>query len=372
MVMPPSVPPERPLTRRMPSGVETISSCACEPGVAASSKPSPTSTPLIAWMPISAPASRESSRRSQCTCEPRPGGSPWTTTSTTPPSVSPSLWAWSIAVDHRRGGVGVEAADRVVVEAGHVVGLGHRAGRRTDAAELDHVRDDPGADGLLEEVAATRPSATRAAVSRAEARSRIGRASSKSYFCMPTRSAWPGRGRVSGALRASASSSAGSTGSADITLLPLGPLGVADLDRDRAALRLAVADAADQRDLVLLELHPGAAAVAEPAPRERVGDVVRRHLDVGGQPLEDRDQGGAVGLARGEPTQHGASVSRRFGRRRRSPGDEIAPDRRTDGQAGQRADQQERPEGVRRPQHCRSRRTSAMTNPDTANARNPP
>ena len=36
---------------------------------------------------------------------------------------------------------------------------------------------------------ATCPSATRAAVSRAEARSRIGRASSKAYFCMPTRSA---------------------------------------------------------------------------------------------------------------------------------------------------------------------------------------
>ena len=36
---------------------------------------------------------------------------------------------------------------------------------------------------------ATAPSATRAAVSRAEARSRIGRASSKPYFCMPARSA---------------------------------------------------------------------------------------------------------------------------------------------------------------------------------------
>ena len=69
---------------------------------------------------------------------------------------------------------------------------------------------------------ATAPSATRAAVSRAEARSRIGRASSKSYFCMPTRSACPGRGRVSAALRASASSSASSTGSADITFSHFG------------------------------------------------------------------------------------------------------------------------------------------------------
>jgi hypothetical protein len=69
---------------------------------------------------------------------------------------------------------------------------------------------------------ATRPSATRAAVSRAEARSRIGRDSSKSYFCMPARSAWPGRGRVSGALRPVSLSSPGSTGSADMTFSHFG------------------------------------------------------------------------------------------------------------------------------------------------------
>ena len=56
----------------------------------------------------------------------------------------------------------------------------------------------------------------------ADARSKIGRASSKSYFCIPTRSACPGRGRVSGALRASASSSLCGTGSADITFSHLG------------------------------------------------------------------------------------------------------------------------------------------------------
>ena len=67
VLMPPSVPPERPLVRRTSPSSATISSCACDPGVRASSKPSPSSTPLIAWMPISAPASLESSRRSQCT-----------------------------------------------------------------------------------------------------------------------------------------------------------------------------------------------------------------------------------------------------------------------------------------------------------------
>ena len=45
---------------------------------------------------------------------------------------------------------------------------------------------------------ATPPAATRAAVSRALARSRIGRRSSVPYLSIPARSAWPGRGRVIG------------------------------------------------------------------------------------------------------------------------------------------------------------------------------
>ena len=87
--------PDRPEARVMPPCSATISSCAALPRLRARSKPSPTSTPLIAWIPISAAASWASSRRSQWTCEPRPGGSPQTTTSTTPPSVSPSFWAAS-------------------------------------------------------------------------------------------------------------------------------------------------------------------------------------------------------------------------------------------------------------------------------------
>jgi hypothetical protein len=43
------------------------------------------------------------------------------------------------------------------------------------------------------------PAATRAAVSRALARSRTFRRSSCPYFTAPARSAWPGRGRVTGA-----------------------------------------------------------------------------------------------------------------------------------------------------------------------------
>ena len=68
---------------------------------------------------------------------------------------------------------------------------------------------------------ATVPAATRAAVSRAEDRSRMLRASVCPYFSMPLKSAWPGRGRVRVAPRAP-SSSAGSTGSALMTVVHLG------------------------------------------------------------------------------------------------------------------------------------------------------
>ena len=54
-------------------------------------------------------------------------------------------------------------------------------------------RHDPDADGLLEEARGDRARAPPGPRSRGrEARSRTGRASSKPYFCMPTRSAWPG------------------------------------------------------------------------------------------------------------------------------------------------------------------------------------
>ena len=154
---------------------------------------------------------------------------------------------------------------------------------------------------------ATVPSATRAAVSRADARSSTGRASSKPYFCMPARSACPGRGRVSGALRArpqrlSGCLVLGRVGSHD--LLPLRPLGVADLHRERAAEADAVPDPAEQGDLVLFELHPGTAAVAEAAPGELGGDVRGRHRDPGRQSFEDGDQGGTMRFTCGEPAQH--------------------------------------------------------------------
>ena len=122
---------------------------------------------------------------------------------------------------------------------------------------------------------------------------------------MPTRSAWPGRGRVSGRVAGAVEllRVVDRVGRHDVD--PLGPLGVADLDGDRTALGRAEPQAAEDADLVLLELHAGSAPVAEPAARERVLDVVGRDLDPGGQPLEHPHQGFSVRLSGGQPTQHG-------------------------------------------------------------------
>ena len=157
---------------------------------------------------------------------------------------------------------------------------------------------------------ATAASATRAAVSRALARSRIGRASVKPYFCMPTRSAWPGRGRVSGALRARAAIADLIDRVGRHDLLPLRPLGVAHLDGHRTAEGAPVADAAQDADLVTLELHAGPAPGPEPTAREVVRDLGGPHLDTGRQALGDRDEGRAVRLTCGQPAHHGPNTSR--------------------------------------------------------------
>ena len=74
--VPPSMPPARPVRRPIRPPRTTISSCALDPGRPAVAKPSPTSTPLTDWIDISAAANRASSLRSQCTCDPSPGGAP--------------------------------------------------------------------------------------------------------------------------------------------------------------------------------------------------------------------------------------------------------------------------------------------------------
>ena len=143
----------------------------------------------MAWMDISAPASRASSRRSQWVKLPRPGGSPKASTSTTPPRVSPAFlaasisatMAWLVAGSKQRTGSASIAA------ASPGPGM-TSSGARTSPSATTWLRISAPRTWLSRRLA-TSPSATRAAVSRALARSSTGRASAWPYFCIPARSA---------------------------------------------------------------------------------------------------------------------------------------------------------------------------------------
>ena len=232
------MPPERP--RRAADAVvgRTISSCACEPGVgreleavadldaldgldAHQRAGEPGVEPAVpvhvrAEARAAGRGPRPRRRRRACRRPCGPGR-----------SRRPSL-----------RGVGVEAADRVGVE----VARGRRgraatpAGAR-DAAELDDVarpsRRRAPARGRRWPPRRARPG--RRSRGRWPARGSAGPRRSRTSACRPGRRG-PGAGGSAARCGPAPSSSTGSTGSADITCLPLGPLGVADLDRRRAAL----------------------------------------------------------------------------------------------------------------------------------------
>ena len=213
VVIPPSTPPARLEERSTPPLLagpsHPISSWASDPRRRATSKPSPISTPLAAGIDMRAAASRPSSFRSHDTCDPKPTTTPRAITSTIPPSVSPSFFAASIS----RIMASVACWSR------------QRVGDRS-AASLSGVGSGSGTFALTEPNATTwlpistskcdrsfrhtAPHATRAAVSRALARSRMSRASALSYLRTPTRSACPGRGRTSRRRRRASGSVSGS------------------------------------------------------------------------------------------------------------------------------------------------------------------
>ena len=115
---------------------------------------------------------------------------------------------------------------------------------------------------------ASAPAATRAAVSRALARSSTLRASSKPYFCIPTRSAWPGRGWCSGFSV--------TPGAGDISSCHFGHSVLWITIETGEPSVSAVADAAEELDVVALEAHPRAAAEAEAAAGELVAESARQ------------------------------------------------------------------------------------------------
>ena len=123
LVMPPSRPPARLVSRCQPSSsLKKISSWASEPGPPATSQASPRETPLTDWIETTAWARRPSSFSRQETCEPSPGTRPKARTSKVPPSALVLLAQAVDLLDHRRGGLLVEAADRGVVHGREVIG----------------------------------------------------------------------------------------------------------------------------------------------------------------------------------------------------------------------------------------------------------
>jgi len=156
-----------------------ISSCAADPRSAASANPSPISTPFTAWIPISANASRASSRSSFVAYEPSPGGTPVARTSTMPPTVSRSARASSTRACKPASSTAAPATEMPIVASSAF---------------------------------ATEPAATCTAVCRAEARSSASRTSSWPYLSTPARSACPGRGSVTGFVPLPAGSPSGGHG----------------------------------------------------------------------------------------------------------------------------------------------------------------
>ena len=122
-----------------------MTSCTAEPNRRVCSNPSPNSTPLTMLMLMTAAASAASSRRSQWTYEPRPIGSPWTTTSNTPPTVSPPERASSMRA------IIAASASGSGQRSGDVVGLVARTGavRRVDGDAADLGRERPDLDAEL-------------------------------------------------------------------------------------------------------------------------------------------------------------------------------------------------------------------------------
>ena len=145
------------------------------------------------------------------------------------------------------------------------------------------------------------PAATRAAVSRAEARSSTSRASVKPYFCMPARSAWPGRGWVSGVA---VSPGAGDISSVHFRSHSELPISMATGEPSVRPWRMPVSSC----ELVLLEAHPGATAEAQTAPGQLGLEVLLQDRQPGGQPLDHDDEGLAVGLTSGQVPEHPPTI----------------------------------------------------------------
>ena len=218
---------------------------------------------------------------------------------------------------HPRGGGLVHGTHRARVDALAVARHRDHVGRRVGRPEADHVREHLDAQGLREERLRHR----------AEGHLRGGLAGARALEHRA--------GLVEVVLRHAGEVGVAGTrprqrGVARAALqqhrvdgvgghhrLPLRPLAVGDADGDRATHRQAVPQAPGELDLVGLEAHPRATAVAETPPGELGRHLLRAHRDARDHALEHGRERRSVRLSRRQPPQHGPIVSRR----RRSSGD---------------------------------------------------
>jgi hypothetical protein len=242
-------------------------------------------------MPISAAASCESRRRSQWTCETR-RDAVGQDLDDAAERVAVPLGRLDL-VDHGRARRLVEAPQGVIVESIEVGG--RREGRtvgNADGTDRERVTDE-----LDAELGQERPGD-----------GAQGHAGGGLTGARPLEDR-PGLVEVVllhpdeiGVPRAGACQRGAATtrGVADLDRLgvhhldPLGPLGVADPEGDRAAHGQPVTDAARDVQFVLFELHARAAAVTETSTGQIGLDRARRDGHPRGEPLEDGDELGAV------------------------------------------------------------------------------
>ena len=197
----------------------------------------------------------------------------------------------------------MEAAHRIGVERGDVVGGGQRGVvRARTRPDGDDVRDEADACGLLKEPCGDRAERDPGGGLAGGGTVQDGRASSKPYLRMPTRSAWPGAAGSAGRCGPAPARRAGN-GVRRHHVRPLRPLAVAISIGDRATLRHPVPDAGDDAHLV----RSNVIRAPRPYPSRRRARAAATSAIVTSTPAGSPPRipiGRAVRLPGSQPTQH--------------------------------------------------------------------
>jgi hypothetical protein len=201
-------------------------------------------------------------------------------------------------LDHRAARVGVEAADRRLVDRSEVLEAQVASLRRPDRPDLGDVRDDLRAERAQERLRQRAPGDARGGLPGARALEHVADVVEAELPCAREVRV-PGPRQVHLGHR-------GLDRPRAHALLPVGVVTIGDLERDGAADRSSVTDAGGDLGRIALDLHPPAAAVAELAPRHVAVHRFAVELQPGGQALDDAGEPGAVALPGGDESQRHA------------------------------------------------------------------